>query len=749
MTGHKRAGSVPPPRKRRRPAKSCEQCRRRKIRCDLQMPCRACKQARETLDCTYRELTPPIQPESHTVQNNLDGGSPFRSEHLLQDIPQSFHGSENVRSVQEDPLDATTSETDRRDGIIQHLSDRLRKAEQQLSELSRAPQPAPMDTGLIAPATVPRLRSTADKTRMFGPSHWIHTAQQIDFSQIDPKSMDFDIGELKSDLADMAKECKRLRQSAKSQRSLLLNDPVPNLAETFPEKHICDELASAYMRTFEHIYRVFHIPSFWKEYHQFWEAPNSASATFLIKLGLVFAVGATFYPSWVESDHLRRLARTWIYAAQWWLVGPSEKSTRNLDGIQIFCLLLVSRQTNTIGISPWLSVGSLLRMAMTMGLHRNPQVFPNLSSFHSEMRVRLWTTILELTVHASVDSSSMPLLLSVEDFDDHVPRNISDSDFTPDMTSNLPTPFTLEKFTESSAQLLLRQSLPLRMRAAKMISNFNEKQSYSAALQLATDLQKACRDIAVYFQVRWSQSLDRIKMHQKFLDMQLRRYILLLHRPFMLQARQNPHFYLSRKICVESAMVVASYAEDINLPSEELDDLSRLMVLSTGPFNGALHLDIIAVLGLEAVSQVKEAETSLSEVGHFITDPLGEVTRSQRQSIIRILEHINDQLLQVITLGIPRFKRYIFLSGLLRQIHAMESGTSNVRPLVIKALQESVRQCFTALQTSHTVNTPQGSIDTLICSDASIGLDFDIKDPNLDFSALLFSQLGESYGMGL
>ncbi|QMW36960.1 hypothetical protein G4B11_000196 [Aspergillus flavus] len=499
---------------------------------------------------------------------------------------------------------------------------------------------------------MPRLRNTAEKTKLFGPSHWMYTAEKIASDQIDSQNMDISIVDMKADLADMVKECRNLRKAAKSQRKLQLNDPVPDLLSTFPERHVCDELASAYIRTFEKIYRVVHIPSFWKEYYQFWEAPHASSTSFLIKLGLIFSIGTTFYPILGESERLRHLAQTWIYAAQWWL-----------------------------------------------------------------------------------------------DFDNHVPHNINDADLWP-ATQEFSTPKPLKQFTESSIQLLMRQSLPIRMEAAKLINSSNLEQSYNAVLQIATDLQKACRDLATYFQLHWPQYSGETDLHRKFLDMQIRRYILLLHRPYMLQAQHNPRFYLSRKICGESAMIIASYAESLQLPSQNLDDLSRLMVMSTGPFCGALHLDIITVLGLEVTSQLKETATGSSEPGQLTMDPLAEMSKAQREPMIRILEHINDQMLQVVALGIARFKRYIFLSVVLCQIRALESGTRDIRPLMIKAVQESVKNCYMAVQSSQSVSTPQGPIETLICTESPPGLDFNLMDPNLDFSAF-FAHFSGGGGDGM
>lgn len=58
-------------RKRRRPAYSCVECRRRKVRCDRTIPCRQCK-AHNAPSCTYTEsyrYLPVIAENSHTVES--------------------------------------------------------------------------------------------------------------------------------------------------------------------------------------------------------------------------------------------------------------------------------------------------------------------------------------------------------------------------------------------------------------------------------------------------------------------------------------------------------------------------------------------------------------------------------------------------------------------------------------------------------------------------------------------------------
>lgn len=485
----------------------------------------------------------------------------------------------------------------------------------------------------------------------------------------------------RSEFASIFKDCRQLRQAIKDQESVRLNHPVPDLLGTLPTQAVCDVLVNAYLRTFELIYRVIHIPSFWKEYRQLWTQPQSTATSFLMKLVLILALGTTFHPDRNNRVHLRRLAHTWIYAAQWWLVGPSEKSTVNLDGLQVGCLLLLARQTNSLPATSWLSAGSVLRMAMAMGLHRSPDHFPALSGYQSEMRARLWATVLELTLLSSLDAA-MPLPFSLEDFDCTAPSNANDEQFDPE-AETLPTPQSNEHFTDSSIQILLLKCLQSRVEAVQLLNNQHGRElSYETALRLGNELRSACRDIAALFHTSQNQPKQggrtpgMTDFHLRFLDMYLRRYILFLHRPFMMKARTDPRFYLSRKVCLESCIVIASYAEHLNLPSDTLDDISHLTIVGRGSFKGALSFDVITSLGLEIITQLEE-EASTRSVGTpapIIADPLDKMAKAHREPLIRSLEHIQKQLLQIIALGQPSLKRYNFLSAILSQIRAMESG---------------------------------------------------------------------------
>ena len=92
--------------------------------------------------------------------------------------------------------------------------------------------------------------------------------------------------------------------------------------------------------------RILHIPLFRREYAQYWDNPKSVGNGFVLRLLLVLSIGTSLYPN--SQISLRSSVRQWIYAAVSWLSAPFEKSRLNLNGLQIYCLLLIARQVNAV-----------------------------------------------------------------------------------------------------------------------------------------------------------------------------------------------------------------------------------------------------------------------------------------------------------------------------------------------------------------------------------------------------------------
>ena len=187
-------------------------------------------------------------------------------------------------------------------------------------------------------------------------------------------------------------KAKVLARVIKSQRSPAW--PTPPTRD-IPAKHVCDALTDIYLQTIETLHRVVHIPSFKKDYDALWNTTAEPPMGFIILLKLILAIGASMYD---ENFSLRRDALRWMYEAHTWLSAPSFKSRLGIQYMQISILLIIARDTVDVGSElVWISVGSVLRAAVYIGLHKDPARLSRMTFFEVEMRRRVWNTLLEVS----------------------------------------------------------------------------------------------------------------------------------------------------------------------------------------------------------------------------------------------------------------------------------------------------------------------------------------------------------------
>ena len=124
-------------------------------------------------------------------------------------------------------------------------------------------------------------------------------------------------------------------------------------------------------------------------------------------------------------------------------------STSELLVVQSFTLFLncVRRSDDTRYV--WTLTGLVLRLALSLGVHRDGARF-GLSPYETEMRRRLWWQIVALDTRASEDHGVDPSVTE-SSFDTKFPLNINDDDLTPEMTE---TPQEHDSWTEETFDLI-------------------------------------------------------------------------------------------------------------------------------------------------------------------------------------------------------------------------------------------------------------------------------------------------------
>lgn len=179
--------STAQPRKRRRPALSCEQCRRRKIKCDRNYPCGQCLQSK-TASCSYSPDT--VRGSRHVSDKaSLPTPSSVGIPNRPRDIPGGRGGTTGYPSSAGVSPDAITQSeatlpsswtspsvgpNNEEAPDPKALLNRIERVEKELA--SGCPFSFYGVFEGYKPHTLAKeLRGTVSKTRFFGSSHWMYS----------------------------------------------------------------------------------------------------------------------------------------------------------------------------------------------------------------------------------------------------------------------------------------------------------------------------------------------------------------------------------------------------------------------------------------------------------------------------------------------------------------------------------------------------------------------------------------------
>jgi len=80
------------------------------------------------------------------------------------------------------------------------------------------------------------------------------------------------------EIRSLLEKCKSMGRKAKAERPIQWHTD-PCFRSYFPSREISDKLVGFYLRTMESTHRILHIPSFQREYEEFWADPDAPPST--------------------------------------------------------------------------------------------------------------------------------------------------------------------------------------------------------------------------------------------------------------------------------------------------------------------------------------------------------------------------------------------------------------------------------------------------------------------------------------
>ncbi|KAJ3957976.1 hypothetical protein N0V92_005468 [Colletotrichum tropicale] len=563
------------PRKRQRVRLSCLECRRRKLSCDRGYPCQRCLKSGTPDRCTY-------ETKSGVVLNASSG------------VPPAFAQLDSRRNGE--LAMGGTKETDMslvREAAKDH--DRIRRLELEVAQLKTQLTRQAMssfdgstvagtnsphtqkDESTDTPANDPCanthqmekcwhqysdgganselrfFRGKEFRTRYFGPHN--ATMAFIELTGLCPFMKETADEWLKPVKAHDRKD----RKKRKEDRDKFYAQPDPRLEALLPPKEQVDALVEVYIDQFEQMHRIIHIPTFRREYSEFWENPaESRYAAFTALVLAIIAVANCIHTH--ESmrftgmiSNAQTTAEKYIKAVEDWQDKQSVKH-RKLIHYQIACLLYLGKRVNTVKKKRfWTNSGALIQDGISVGLHREPShMSGKISVYNQEMRRRIWATVQEFDMQASFDHG-LPTLVSQLHYDVQPPRNLDDEDFDED-TTQLPPSKHGKEYTFSSYQNLARQSLPLRMELSRLLCGPPGEIDYDQVIRYTNDITHEIDSLP-----SWEHNNNnthggkRPLLAYTLLHVQLRQYIIPLHQPFLKLRKSNAKYQYSEIIYYNAA----------------------------------------------------------------------------------------------------------------------------------------------------------------------------------------------------
>lgn len=470
-------------------------------------------------------------------------------------------------------------------------------------------------------------------------------------------------------------KCKQLVGQILKQQST----PHPlasHLRNLLPPKEITDQLVQTYLRTFESVLRVLHVPYFLGECQRFWHSPDDASPEFILQLLMVAAIGAGFSPKLVGDYN----PSTWIHAAEVGLRSIDSEKRASVTGVQILCLVLLARQINPDSTEknlPWITAEGLLRAAMHIGLHITPSRLPPMSFYEEQIRIRLWATVIEIYLQHCLEVGGSPSILAHE-LDLELPCNIADEHFD-EHTTAPPTPEPMDQFTHTSIQITLVQCFAVRLEIAAFVNDPRREGPYKEILQLASRLSSFCKSNHQRFQRDARPQAHRFSM--RLMDFFMHRFLLALHAPFAFRALADPTLCFSRKVGLQVALTLL----DRSLCTDD-DEYARALLVGVGFFAGST-IQAASIVCAELISQMEE------EISVFTLSP----GSAGRQILCKVLDDYINLLRRRVIQAEPDIQIFMLFSGLAAQIEALHSGRS-VEKAIEHAMQQGLMECQKILE---------------------------------------------------
>jgi hypothetical protein len=353
-----------------------------------------------------------------------------------------------------------------------------------------------------------------------------------------------------------------------SRASLLTSATSPpreQIIAMLPPRKVLDRYISHVFNVFDVSSCVLHRHKFMAEYTEFWTNPSAASVMWI---GLLFSLSCLsvflrrqenplLNPFAQEVDDNLEMYRTLTIHCL--ISGDYLRPSKYTMETLIFHFAVDQNVTVDTNIANWMLIGVIIRVALRMGLHRDPSHWPNISPLQAELRRRIWNTLYHMDFFTSVQVG-LPRIIKDTQCDVLPPKNLLDDDISLE-NGELPPERPL---TESNpiSYLILRQRVIVV--AAEIYDKIEAALPTCGTIEeLHLKLDQAIESIPEWLRYKSSEVSLAEKpvtiLYQMIFDIIIHKAFYLLHRRNFIKEPLGEDNTKSIEQCIDSALAVLGH----------------------------------------------------------------------------------------------------------------------------------------------------------------------------------------------
>ena len=210
-------------------------------------------------------------------------------------------------------------------------------------------------------------------------------------------------------------------------------------------------------------------------------------------------------------------------------------------------------------IGNWILIGVVIRIAMRMGLHRDPSHWPNIRPMQAELRRRVWITLYQMDFFTSTQVG-LPRIIKDSQCDARPPAHLFEHDIGFEHDEIPPE----RPLTDPTPLLYIIQRNTIIKVAAEIYDATEAAPPSSATIAaLGAKLERAIDALPAWLKYRSLETSIADEpvtiLHRMFLDILIHKAVYLLHRRSFVRGSVGEESTESNKLCIKAALTILEH----------------------------------------------------------------------------------------------------------------------------------------------------------------------------------------------